>query len=457
MFKMKNHIFVVIISLLFVQDVLYATETDTPPNSSDISFPICLSGIGQFDFKVSESIDTFSDEVIKQLDQQSVLNNYPNTKIINCRMPCISNTKSAADYYTNNNTKDYFDNFHRLEKLGLEPMKMPTYGFLTLPADKERFACAILCHGSEGFTHEYLKVANSLAANGIASFIFNRFFLVACKDKNGNASMVQSTSEDQFLVSLEDEVLKTIGAIKLLQSHPKINASEIGLIGWSRGGNVALECSLQGTLNKVFPAFKPKFCVNYYTMPVCQKREAPVCPTLFVHGANDNLTPVKHLFSYLDKIVGNNNLKMVQETTMVKKYEVNLKKNQINALIYKNAGHAFDADFNLDDLISSQDVEEFFEIAVMLFRSNWAELIGDSFKEMKPGFMNLSDCCVEPHEDGTGFKGLVDKQQYTWAQLPQFLQKNTKFGVTLEYNPQAGIEAWNSVLDFLNQVLTDNK
>jgi len=95
----------------------------------------------------------------------------------------------------------------------------------------------ILLHGSEGFDETYLNYAQSLAENGISSLIINRFFGNFFEEKP-----IFDTPCNQLSISLEQEMVSTYAAVKLLRSHPKVDKNEIGFIGWSRRGNVALEC-----------------------------------------------------------------------------------------------------------------------------------------------------------------------------------------------------------------------
>ncbi len=452
MFRIKMLIYVFFVSTSLIH-LACASEpqeekSQTALLKGTLLATVIIPGEKPLSIKYGEGLKKFDTESLQQIQKQAPLNRFPNTKAIQVSL-AITPFSKATDYYTDSTAKFYLDNFANFmdNKINYTPPYRETYGYLTLPSHGDKFPCAILCHGSEGPDASYLKYAESLATQGIASFLFDRFF-----GELSENNLVNSTAEDQLQLGIESEILKMVGAVKLMQSHLNIDPKTIGFIGWSRGGNVALECSLQKTLNKVYPSFKPAFCINYYTMPLILKNEVPIAPTLFIHGLDDDYTPISKLLAYLNKIC-NSSIKIKSQAQTTQEFEIKLDGIRLKTLIYADAGHAFDTDLSFDTLIHSNTFENFVEDVFMFTRLKWNDFINESFTDSIPEFMNLSDCCIELCKDGKGFKALVDNEERDWDQLDYFLQTHKKFGVTLKYNTQAGIEAWKSVIRFLKEEL----
>ncbi len=88
----------------------------------------------------------------------------------------------------------------------------------------------VLSHGSSGLSpYAYEVWATKMNAAGVAVFVFDSF----------KARGVSETAQDQSLVSPASQVADALNALKLVATHPQIDASRIYNIGFSRGGSTA--------------------------------------------------------------------------------------------------------------------------------------------------------------------------------------------------------------------------
>lgn len=439
--------FIPIISSI-VTSLAAMESTSTPSSLPDIFWGVELAGEEMINYKRGELISTFDDHGCRILDSKSFLKLFPHTKTFAMNIIRLP-TMNSLDYYADETLQFSYNRYNDIDSQGMMKYSiMPTIAYLTLPQGDGPFPCAILFHGSEGLDQPYLSTAESLASQGIAVFNFDRFIGNFTSDEDGNSVFFTYTIENQLVLTVEAEVIETVSAIKLIQSHPKIDPAKIGLIGWSRGGNVALECSLQSTLDKVYPTFKPAFCINYYTMPLVQKREHPVAPTLFLHGATDDYTPVSMLAHYLSRL-SNTPVTFHSNACEIQEYTNGNGNNLIKTIIYPNAGHAFDEKRNPFLFNHFFGFGEFLEDFFFGLRYEWNDYFNESVKDDMSNAMNLSKCCVEILEDGTGFRSIDNGKTGLWTEFPQFIRDHLTYGVNFEINPRAGIEAEKALISFL--------
>jgi dienelactone hydrolase len=259
-------------------------------------------------------------------------------------------------------------------------------------------------------------------------------------DKDGRCDA--TTKLNQLKIPLEAEIIDTLRAAQLMGTHPKIDKAKIGFIGWSRGGNVALECSMQQNIDIFLSDFQPAFCVNYYTMPLVQRKDMPISPLLFLHGLNDDYTPISCLINYINFLL--------DQSYVVPKdsdQKIVFESEPIKVVIYPKSGHAFDGKqisfFELFNSIFTPKV--FIENAFSFFHF----LREESSQATCPDIMNLSDCCVR-FLSNKGFSG-ADGQEHPWNEFPDYIQSKIKYGVTLEFNPTAGTDAWQETLAFIKK------
>jgi dienelactone hydrolase len=179
-------------------------------------------------------------------------------------------------------------------------------GYLYLPTDvKGPVPAIILKHGSAGLTgaqgDNIRKWAKSVNDWGMAAFVVDSF---------GPRGIGESASDQSKLRSLAD-LADAFAALKALAADSRIDSSRIGIMGWSRGGAVAMETALETARLGVLAPTDPKFAAHivFYGMASPQYRDTATdhAPTLFLHGEADNLVPVGPTREFADWLKGQGN------------------------------------------------------------------------------------------------------------------------------------------------------
>lgn len=105
---------------------------------------------------------------------------------------------------------------------------------LSLPAAEGPFPAVILQHGSGGIGDNIAYWQRTLNQQGIATFVLDGF----------TGRELISTGKDQAQLGRLNFILDEYRALALLASQPRIDASRIVLMGFSRGGQASLYASL---------------------------------------------------------------------------------------------------------------------------------------------------------------------------------------------------------------------
>jgi dienelactone hydrolase len=174
------------------------------------------------------------------------------------------------------------------------------HGELSLPATSAlqrggRFPAVILAHGTGGVSqereHAWAKRFNSW---GIAAFILDSYA------GRGIKAPIYSTSPR--FTHFAAHLLDAYRALQLLSTHPKIDASRIALMGFSRGGEVAVNAVFErfraGALDKA----RHRFAAYIPFYPYCNFRYVgstlAAAPMLMLLGGADEMTEPKPCENY---------------------------------------------------------------------------------------------------------------------------------------------------------------
>ena len=178
----------------------------------------------------------------------------------------------------------------------------------------------VIVHGSGGVTPGEWEWADRLNALGIATFVIDNF----------TGRRIEETETDQFRLSPAADVAGALAALRLLATHPGIDLKRIGVIGFSRGGIVALNTALEpfrrGVINgdlrfAAHIPFYPSCGINFVSA------HPDGSPILMLLGGKDNYTPAAPCLAYAD--------------------ELRDKNVPISVVVYANAYHAFDRNIPL--------------------------------------------------------------------------------------------------------------
>lgn len=193
---------------------------------------------------------------------------------------------------------------------------------LSLPPGTGKVPALIIQHGSGGVGDREFRYAKEMVDMGVAALVINSFVPRGFK----------STVRDQKQVSVAEMTYDALGGLKLLAAHPRIDASKVGITGFSKGGSVSLEAILERRAQRVLPG-GPRLALSVPMYPGCSnhfyKPRLSGGPIYMLLGGADTYSAVAPCTEYADK------LKAAGATIEVK--------------IYPGAKHAFDTDRDFND------------------------------------------------------------------------------------------------------------
>lgn len=167
-------------------------------------------------------------------------------------------------------------------------------GHLFMPkvADGRKVPAVVLIHGSGGIYKAMLDFwPRQFNAAGIAVFAVDSF----------GPRGVRSTAEDQSQVPFAADTADAFAALRLLATHPGIDASRIAVMGFSRGGITAFRSALTRVTAAQdlpaglrFAAHVPVYsggCTGLFRVTV-RPGIYGKSPMFWVHGDADDYTPI---------------------------------------------------------------------------------------------------------------------------------------------------------------------
>ena len=169
-------------------------------------------------------------------------------------------------------------------------------GELQLPRGEGRFPAVVLVHGSGGVGAREDRWAHELNEIGVAVFILDTF----------TGRGIVETNTDQSQLGSLPMIGDAYRALAVLSKHPHIVASEIALMGFSKGGDVALHASMKrfqrmyGSPGVEFAAFLPFYapCNTHYR----EDDQISEQPIRMFHGSADNWVPVASCRDYVKRL-----------------------------------------------------------------------------------------------------------------------------------------------------------
>ena len=147
----------------------------------------------------------------------------------------------------------------------------------------------VLKHGSGGMVgptgDNIRKWAGIFAGWGVAALVVDSF----------GPRKISDTAANQGQLSTWAEVADSFAALKVLGADPRIDKQRIAIVGWSRGGMIAMDTGLDGA-RKVLIADDLRFAAHivFYGPAMTQFRDKATdgSPFLFLHGEADDYVPI---------------------------------------------------------------------------------------------------------------------------------------------------------------------
>lgn len=168
-------------------------------------------------------------------------------------------------------------------------LRLPSVGVGRLPA-------VILVHGSGGVGAREVRWAEELDRLGVATFVLDSF------TGRGHTRPFDPSKLPSSLTMIVD----AYRALALLATHPRIDPGRIALMGFSRGGGVALYASLKrfqrlhGPAGIEFAAYLPFYpgCTTTYI----DDEQVGDRPMRLFHGGSDDWLPLAPCQEYVDRL-----------------------------------------------------------------------------------------------------------------------------------------------------------
>jgi len=155
-------------------------------------------------------------------------------------------------------------------------------GLLNIPPGAGKVPAMIIKKASAGPDSRDAWWVQQLYELGIATFLVDSF------DARG-----ADVANDQSRLPVSADIADSFFALKLLATHPRIDAQRIGIMGDSRGGNTSLYTSLE-PLRRAFLDGNQRFVVHVALYPNCNgplvSKELDGSPILILAGGSDDLT-----------------------------------------------------------------------------------------------------------------------------------------------------------------------
>jgi dienelactone hydrolase len=175
-------------------------------------------------------------------------------------------------------------------------------GTMFMPKGTEKVPAVLLMHGSGGIHSAMLDYwPKLLNGQNIAVFTVDRF----------GPRGVKSTAEDQSEVPFAADVADAFAALRLLASHPRIDANHIAIMGFSRGALASWRTAAERIIKAQqlpdglrFAAHVQMYsggCAGILRL-IVKPGTFSRSPQLWIHGESDDYTPIGPCRDYAKQI-----------------------------------------------------------------------------------------------------------------------------------------------------------
>jgi dienelactone hydrolase len=169
-------------------------------------------------------------------------------------------------------------------------------GELRVPRTNTRAPAVILMHGSSGIRTNAFRWSDELLRLGVAVFIVDSF----------GGRGISNTGTDQSQLNTVAMTVDAYRALAVLGRHPRIDAERIAVMGFSKGGSVALYSSLR-RFQRFHGPGPLVFAAHVAFYPACQRRfiggeDVTDRPIRIFHGEADDWLPIGPCRDYIERL-----------------------------------------------------------------------------------------------------------------------------------------------------------
>jgi dienelactone hydrolase len=152
-------------------------------------------------------------------------------------------------------------------------------GYLTKPNGRGPFPALVLLHSCLGLPANRQSIADALALQGYVALFVDDFAARGLKET--------------CAVDFPDALPDAFGALAFLSRRPFVDPNRIGVVGWSQGGDTALEIAASRSASAFAVADGAKFKAAAAFYPPCENLgDARLrIATLILVGESDDVTP----------------------------------------------------------------------------------------------------------------------------------------------------------------------
>ena len=169
----------------------------------------------------------------------------------------------------------------------------PIAGTLHIPSGSAKPVPAmVIMHGSGGILPGREGAwAERLNRMGVATFVVDSF----------TPRGFSATGDDQSRLPLAASVADALSALNLLATHPRIDPGRIGIMGFSKGGQLALYTALE-PFRRAVAKDDLRFALHIAFYSSCSipylAKQTTRAPIVFLLGQEDDFTPSEHCRRY---------------------------------------------------------------------------------------------------------------------------------------------------------------
>lgn len=243
-------------------------------------------------------------------------------------------------------------------------------GELRIAQGSGKLPVVVLIHGSSGVGPNIEMWVRDLNAMGISTFVIDGF--------TGRGLTV--VGPDQSLLGRLNLILDAYRGLDILAKHPRVDASRVAMMGFSRGGQATLFASVK-RFNELWNKSGIEFAAHVPFYPDCvttYQRDTQLTPhpVRIFHGVPDDYNPVAPCKAYVERLKAAGN--------------------DVELTEYPNAQHAFDNPLGAAKPTPSRNAQTVRHCRVV------EEAPGELVNQSTHQRFQYTDACVErdPH---TGF------------------------------------------------------